>query len=99
MQLLPYPRWTEAPRSAHRRCAAIGGLLTNGRQELTVGHASVRHVETIEVHDLIPRRHEVPYELLLSVVTGVHLGECAQLRIRPEDEIHGGSGPPGLAGR
>src|SRR4051794_25759158 len=41
-------------------------------------------VEAVEVHDLVPRRHEVPHELLLRVVGGVDLGEGTELRVRAE---------------
>ena len=36
-------------------------------------------IEAIEVHDLVPRSHEVTNELRLGVVRGVDLGECPEL--------------------
>jgi outer membrane receptor protein involved in Fe transport len=42
----------------------------------------VPEVEAVEVHDLVPRGHEVLHELLLRVVAGVDLGQRPQLRVR-----------------
>ncbi len=41
------------------------------------------HVEPIEIHDLVPRGHEVAHEPLPRVVAGVDLGERTQ---RPSQE-------------
>ena len=54
-------------------------------------------VEAIEVHDLVPRRHEVTHELLLRVVTCVDLRDGSELGVRTEDEVDGGGGPLDLA--
>src|SRR3954452_21724387 len=55
-------------------------------------------VEPIEVHDLVPRGHEVAYELLLRVVARVDLRDGSELGVRTEDEVDGGGGPLELAG-
>ncbi len=55
-------------------------------------------VESVEVHDLVPRGHEVLYELPLSVVAGVDLGDGSELGVRPEDEVDSGARPSELAG-
>ena len=68
----------------------------NERPTRTTGSGEV---EPIEVHDLVPRRHEVTHELLLRVVAGVDLREGAELGVRAEDEVDGGGGPLDLARR
>src|SRR3712207_8696228 len=55
-------------------------------------------VEPVEVHDLVPRGHEVAYEPLLRVVARVDLRDGPELGVRTEDEVDGGGGPPDLAG-
>src|SRR5680860_600528 len=55
-------------------------------------------VEAIEVHDLVPRGHEVLHELLLRVFTSVYLGDSSKLGVRTEHEVDGGTGPLDLAG-
>ena len=37
--------------------------------------------EAIQVHDLVPGGHEVAHELARSVVTGIHLGDRAELGV------------------
>src|ERR1035441_8271027 len=54
-------------------------------------------VETVEVHDLDPRRDEVVHELLPRVIARVDLCERAQLGVRAEDEVDATAGPPELA--
>src|SRR5260370_8916046 len=54
-------------------------------------------VEPIEVHDLVPRGHEVTHKLLLRVVARVGLRDGSELGVRTEDEIGGGGGPLDLA--
>lgn len=44
-------------------------------------------VEAVELHHLGPHMHEVVDELLIGVVRGIHLGNGAQLRVRPEHEV------------
>src|SRR6266404_5560047 len=56
-------------------------------------------VEAIEIHHLVPRRHEVLHELLLRVGAPVDLREGAQLRVRAEDQVDPRAGPPVRAGR
>lgn len=50
-------------------------------------------VETIGVHDLVPRRNEVMHELLLGVGTTVAFGQSPELGIGAEDQIDTGAGP------
>src|SRR5688572_15706347 len=59
------------------------------QQETTVTSPSPRSgkVEAIEIHDLVPRGHEVAHELLPGVVARVDLRECAELGVRTEDQI------------
>src|SRR5689334_8703188 len=54
-------------------------------------------VEAVEVHHLDPRRHEVLDELLLRVGAGIDLRQGAELRVRAEDQVGTGAGPPDLA--
>jgi YD repeat-containing protein len=41
-------------------------------------------VETVQVHDLVPRRDKVVHELLLGVVTGVDFRQGPQLEFEPK---------------
>src|ERR1019366_883436 len=50
-------------------------------------------VESIEIHDLVPRGDEVPHELVLCVVGGVDLRERTELGVRTEEQIDAGAGP------
>src|SRR4051794_20466481 len=50
-------------------------------------------VESIVVHHLGPRRHEIPGELLLRIGGPIDLREGAELRVRTEDQIDAGAGP------
>ncbi len=52
-----------------------------------------RTVEAIQVHHLVPGRHEVGDELLRRVRTSIHLGESAELGVRTEDQIDTRGGP------
>jgi len=54
-------------------------------------------VEAIEVHHLVPGRHEILDELLLRVLAGVDLGQGAQLGVRAEDEVRARGSPLQLA--
>src|SRR5688500_18132804 len=54
-------------------------------------------VEPVEVHDLVPRGHEVTHELLLRVVARVDLRKRSQLGVRTEDEVDSGGGPLDIA--
>src|SRR5262249_7209662 len=53
-------------------------------------------VESVEIHHLAPRGHEVTHELLLRVVAGIAFRDGPELRVRTEDEVDGGAGPPDL---
>jgi hypothetical protein len=55
-------------------------------------------VEAIEVHELVPRRHEVTHELALRVITGVDLRDASELGVRAEDEVNGAARSDDLAG-
>src|SRR5689334_21994484 len=59
--------------------------------------AGSRPVEAVEVHHLYPGRHEVLGKLLLRVGAGIDLRQGAQLRVRAEDQVGTGAGPPDLA--
>src|SRR5215831_21230960 len=54
-------------------------------------------VESIEVHDLVPRGHEVAHELLLRVVARVDLGDRPELGVGAEDQVEPAAGPLQLA--
>src|SRR5437773_1230350 len=54
-------------------------------------------IESIEIHDLVPRGHEVAHEFLLRVVARVDLREGTELGVRTEDEIDAAAGPFELA--
>ena len=48
-------------------------------------------VEAVEIHHLVPRGGEVAHELLLRVGAGVRFRDGSELRVRTEDEVHGGA--------
>ena len=60
--------------------------------------SELRQVETVQVHDLVPGRHEVSNELLLRVARPVNFRQSLELRVGTEDQIDTGTGPLGLAG-
>ena len=45
------------------------------------------HVEPVQHHDLVPDPHEIRHEPALAIAAGIGIGDVAQLRVRPEDEI------------
>src|ERR1700716_4222843 len=61
-----------------------------GRPTWTSGSGEV---VPVEVHDLVPRGHEVAHELLPRVVARVDLGDGTQLGVRAEDEVDAAAGP------
>ena len=73
---LDTPPCTRAECPARRDGASVvaGGLVED---EVVCLRSS--EVETIEIHDLRPRRNEVVHELLLGVVAGIHLGKGPKL--------------------
>src|SRR5215831_9027335 len=79
------------------RCNSLarGGSL--GHCSLTLAPSFGEEVIPIEVHDLVPGCHEVTHESLLPVITGVDLGDCTKLRVRPKNEVRGRGGPLDLA--
>src|SRR5437764_7502746 len=77
-------RWIR--RSSDRQCSKV---------DLSIG---IDKVESIEVHDLVPRGHEVAHELLLRVVARIDLRERTELRVRTEDQVDAATGPLALAG-
>ncbi len=50
-------------------------------------------VKAIEIHHLVPGRHEVIDKLLLRVVTGIDFRDGSKLRVRAEHEIDGSALP------
>jgi ketosteroid isomerase-like protein len=68
--------WQVVHRTLTRLCIRS---IWNGRARSPAADAGSGEVEAIEAHDLVPRRHEVADEPLLRVVTGVDLGEGAEL--------------------
>ena len=50
-------------------------------------------VETVKVHDFIPRRYKVVQELLLGVSTCVDLRQGPELGVRTEDQVDTCAGP------
>ncbi len=84
--LLNHTRPTSAPSSV---TIVTGWRSTSGSGE----------VESIEIHDLVPRGYEITHELLLRVVAPVDLRECTKLGVRTEDEVDAASGPLGFARR
>src|SRR5688500_18265254 len=55
-------------------------------------------VVAVQVHDLVPRGHEVAHEPLPRVAARVDLGDGPQLGVRPEHEVDAARRPPELAG-
>ena len=54
---------------------------------------SVSKVEAIEIHHLVPGRHEVIDKLLLRVVTGIDFRDGSKLRVRTKHEIDSSASP------
>src|SRR6266849_4049257 len=52
-----------------------------------------RPIKSIEVHHLVPRRHEITDELLLRIRAAVHFRERAKLRVGAKHEIDAGGSP------
>jgi hypothetical protein len=44
-------------------------------------------VEASEVHELVPRSHEVTHELAVRVITGVDLRDASELGVRADNEV------------
>src|ERR1700716_834075 len=65
-----------------------------GRPTWTSGSGEV---VPVEVHNLVPRGHEVAHELVLRVVARVDLGDGAEFGVRAEDEVDAAAGPLELA--
>src|SRR5262249_58812138 len=61
-------------------------------RNLSTGSAQI---ETVGIHHLGPRRHEVLHELLLGVRARVDFREGAKLRVCAEDQVDAGGGPLG----
>lgn len=53
---------------------------SGGPPAFVVGSTS-NHVETVQVHHLLPRRHEISHELPPSIRSGIHLGQGAKLGV------------------
>jgi len=71
-------------RHALKRTPPASGWPTAEADHTTRGGGGVLaalldQVETVERHDLVPRRDEVLDELLLGVIAGVHLSDSPQL--------------------
>jgi len=60
-------------------------------------HPRSGDIESVEVHDLVPGRHKIVHELFRGVLTGVDLCHGPELRVRTEDQVDTGAGPPDLA--
>ena len=56
-------------------------------------YRSVDQIKTIEVHHLVPNRHEVIDKLLLCVGTGINFRNGSKLRVRTKHEIDGSGSP------
>src|SRR5438445_13850977 len=65
----------------------------------TVTSTSLRSnkVETIVVHDLVPRSHEITHELLVRVLLCIKLNNGTELGVRTEDDVDSGPAPLDLA--
>src|SRR6476660_5075057 len=63
------------------------------RDRVTFDVAVSDNIKPIEVHHLVPRRHEVAHELLPRIVAGIDLRERTQLGVRTEEEIDAAAGP------
>src|SRR5690348_450332 len=94
------PFWFAEP-SSRLALSELGSPLStrsHGCRRTVVGRVGRSgEVETVEVHDLVPRRDEVTHELLLRVVTRVELRDASELGVRTEDKVDGGARPLDLA--
>src|SRR5690348_7845168 len=63
------------------------------RRRIAGSNGRCGEIESIEVHDLVPRGDEVAHELLLRVSRRIHLRDCAELRVRTEDQVDGRGRP------
>ena len=75
--------------SADKGSPLVRGLLPFvGRSLPFVRRFGSVEVEAVEVHDLVPGRHEVQHELLLGVVARVDLRQRAELGVRALAEVY-----------
>ena len=68
-------RWAATPTIGSNACSDRG----RKRGATVCLNDGIRHVESIEIHHLVPRGHEVAHELLFRVVARVDLRERAEL--------------------
>ena len=80
---------TTAPLQPFDFMAAYTGKSAGGKIRLVKS----RKVEAIEVHHLVPCRHEVMHERLLRIAAGIDFRERTELGVRAEHEIDDGSCP------
>lgn len=50
-------------------------------------------IKPIQVHNLVPRRHEILDELHVAIVAGIHLRNRTQLSVRAKDQVRTSSRP------
>src|SRR6266545_4231452 len=96
MSLSPPPNPDDSTLPRLRYCALCRAPFTLfGRLCDRPGErGALAEVEAIEVHHLGPRGHEVCHKLLLSVRACIDFREGTQLRVRTEDQVDTGAGPP-----
>src|SRR5579871_224838 len=71
----------------HSRRIRFENLISNSRG----------HIESVQVHHLVPCSHEVVLELFGSIRASIHFGNGTQLRVRAEDKVVASRVPPLLA--
>lgn len=74
----PGPLWARlkaTPGTRHRASRMNSG--SHGGARPVLGSSGSVEIESIEIHDLVPRSDEVVHELLLCVVARIDLRECS----------------------
>src|SRR5262245_63946689 len=93
-----YQRARTNDKAHGRRVPAVpafnAGVPDGWRHGHAVGLRSGGGLEAVEVHHLGPRRCKVLHKLLLRVRARIDFRQGAQLRVRPEDQVDAGAGPP-----
>ena len=78
-------------RSVWRRAGNRAASEPSGSPSISATESD--KVEAVEIHHLVPRRHEVAHKRLTCVVAGIEFRDGSELRVRTEDDVNGGARP------